>query len=193
MSRAWGREDQPDLAVERILEAAEKAFVELGVSAAGMNDIANFAGCSRGTLYRYFKNRHELHLAYAKCTSLSIQQRVHDRVDSIEDPGQRLAEFVLCTVQEVRGNPATAAWFTNGASGLATRMSRSAEIVGTLTDAFIPEGPGGSGDAAEHRLFERWLVRVVISLLSDPCESEAEERAMVERFVVPMAPRGLIG
>ena len=36
MKNAWGREERPELAVERILDAAEKAFIELGVSAVGM-------------------------------------------------------------------------------------------------------------------------------------------------------------
>ncbi len=37
----------------------------------------------------------------------------------------------------------------------------------------------------ETRLRARWMVRVVISLLALPGESESEERALVERFVAP--------
>jgi AcrR family transcriptional regulator len=186
MTGVWGREDQPDLAVEKILDAAEKAFVELGVSAAGMAEIASFAGCSRGTLYRYFKNRHELHLAYVKRASLAIQRSVHERVDAIEDAEQRMVEFILCTIQEVRGNPATAAWFAPGASGLAARMSRSAEVVETLTGSVVPEEAGTTDDGVDLPLRQRWLVRIVVSLLTDPGESEAQERRLVERFVVPV-------
>jgi len=185
VKNAWGREEQPDLAVDKILEAAEKAFVELGVSAAGMAEIANFAGCSRGTLYRYFKNRHELHLAYVKRTSLAIQREVGTAVASIEDPGERLVEYILHTVRKVRENPATAAWFASGASGMGARMSRSTEIVETLTTAFVPEVSNRPGDDTARRLRQRWLVRVVVSLLTDPAASEAEERTLVERFVVP--------
>ena len=80
MTRGWLREDQPDLAAEKILDAAEKAFIERGVSAAGMAEIAEAAGCSRGTLYRYFKNRHELHLAYVERAALVIRDRVRREV-----------------------------------------------------------------------------------------------------------------
>jgi AcrR family transcriptional regulator len=184
-SGAWGREEHPDLAVDKILEAAEKAFVELGVSAAGMAEIANYAGCSRGTLYRYFKNRHELHLAYVQRTSLAIQRDVHDRVASIEDTGQRLTEFILCTVQAVRDNPATAAWFAPGVSGLAARMSRSTELVETLTTAFVSERSSAEDSRADDDLRQQWLVRVVVSLLTDPGENDAQERSLIERFVVP--------
>ena len=34
-------------------------------------------------------------------------------------------------------------------------------------------------------LAARWLVRVIVSLLIAPGRDEAEERAIVERFVVP--------
>ncbi len=51
MATAWLRKEQPELAAEKILDAADKAFVERGgVSAAGMVMIAELAGCPRGTL-----------------------------------------------------------------------------------------------------------------------------------------------
>jgi AcrR family transcriptional regulator len=181
----WGRKDEPDQAIERILDAAEKAFVELGISAAGMNEIASFAGCSRGTLYRYFKNRHELHLAYVSRTSLEIQRRATEAVSHVEDPAERLVEYILRSLREVRDNPATAAWFLPSAKGSVTRMSRSAEVAGTLTQAFAAEPPSVPTDedaASNHR----WIIRVIVSLLSDPGEDEADERMMIERFVVPV-------
>ena len=53
MTGAWLREEQADLAADKILDAASRAFVELGVSRTGMGDIAQYAGCSRATLYRH--------------------------------------------------------------------------------------------------------------------------------------------
>ena len=44
------REDQADLAVAKIFEGAGQAFVDPGVG-----EIARYSGCSRGTLYRYFR------------------------------------------------------------------------------------------------------------------------------------------
>ena len=59
----WVREEEPEMAVQRIFDGAARAFVDLGVWGAGMGQIADYVGCSRGTLYRYFKNRHDLHMA----------------------------------------------------------------------------------------------------------------------------------
>lgn len=185
MANAWMREDAPDLAAERILDAAEKAFVELGVSGAGMAKIATFAGCSRGTLYRYFESRHVLHLAYVERTARRIVERVRLAIRGIEDPRERLVQGVLLALREVRRNPGAAAWFEPGAAGIAARMSRSSEVVDALTTRFVAGLLGPRGAGRESRLRARWLVRVIVSLLTLPGASRAEERALVERFVAP--------
>ena len=48
-----------------ILAAAEKVFLDKGVSAATMDEIASVAEVSKGTLYLYFKNKDDLFLAIA--------------------------------------------------------------------------------------------------------------------------------
>jgi AcrR family transcriptional regulator len=182
MSRGWLREEQPQLAEEKILDAAEKAFIELGVSAAGMAEIAEAAGCSRGTLYRYFKNRHELHLAYVRREGRAISARVQARVSDLEDPVERTVAYILGAVREVRANPGTAAWFATAAAGMGARMSQSGQVVEMLAGAFGQRAPM-QGEA--ERMRARWIVRVIVSLLSNPGQDEAEEREIVEHFVAP--------
>ncbi len=186
MTPAWLREEQPDLASDRILDAAEKVFIERGVSPAGMARIAESAGCSRGTLYRYFKNRDELHRAYVNREALRLIDRMSGDLQAISDPRERLVEVVLRSVREVRNNPATAAWFAPAESGRAARISRGSELIDTLAQAFLNRLPGANAQASRDPLTARWLVRVIVSLLSMPGEDEAEERALVERFVAPV-------
>jgi AcrR family transcriptional regulator len=185
VATAWHREDEPDLAAEKILDAAERAFVEVGVSAAGMAKIAEYAHCSRGTLYRYFPTRHDLHLAYVNRTARRIVERVRRAIESIDDPRERLVEGILRSLREARRNPGAVAWFEPGASGIAARMSRTSEVIDTLTTTFVAELLSGSGRDRAERLGARWLVRVIVSLLAMPGDSAAEERALVERFVAP--------
>jgi len=185
MTGAWLRAEQPELATEKILDAAEKAFVELGVSAAGMAEIAQTAGCSRGTLYRYFGNRHELHLAYVERAARRIVEQVREAASGLDDPRSRLVESIVLSLRLVRESPGTAAWFAPGVSELAARMSRTSEIVEPLTGSFAAALPGLKG-AADNQLAARWIVRVVVSFLANPGEDEAEERALIERFVAPV-------
>ena len=119
MSGTWGREEKPDVAALKILDGAAQAFVELGVSRAGMTEIARYAGCSRGTLYRYLKNRHELHLAFVNDRAVRLVAELRVELQEIHDPSRRLLEYIVRSVGKVRQNPSMAAWFEPSESGAA--------------------------------------------------------------------------
>ena len=108
MPGTWLREEQADLAALKILDGAAQAFVDLGVSRAGMGEIARYAGCLRGS-----------------------------------------------------------------------------EVIGCLADAFVSNLQGEPRDAPSSGMRARWMVRVIVSLLTMPGDSEEEERVLIERFVVP--------
>ncbi len=180
----WLREDEPDAAAEKILDAAEKVFIEVGVSGAGMAEVASAAGCSRGTLYRYFKNRHQLHLAYVRRAAGRISERLLAETAHIQDPQKQWVERMLGAVRLVRANPGTAAWFAPAASGLGTRMSQSAEVAEVMAQAF-GRPLGASASSPDGALRARWIIRVIVSLISNPAASEAEERQLLETFVAP--------
>jgi AcrR family transcriptional regulator len=185
MAGAWLREEQTDLAVDKILTAASQAFVDLGVSRTGMGHIAQYAGCSRGTLYRYFQNRHELHIAYINRAARELSNRLNDELTAIANPAERLIEGIARAVEDVRNTPGTAAWFAPGDSGIAARMSRSSEVIESAAESFVEKLLDPRGDDPSSRLRARWLVRVVVSLLTMPGENPAEERALIARFVAP--------
>ncbi|MBA2954988.1 TetR family transcriptional regulator [Nocardioides sp. MAH-18] len=145
---------------EAILDAAAGLFAGRGVNAVGMGEIARAAGCSRATLYRYFPDRHELHVAFV--------QREARRIGGLlptDDP----VEAILAALREVRARPELLAWFGAADAGTTAELAQSEAVVGML----------GDGETA------RWLVRVIVSLLIVPGRDETEERALVERFVVP--------
>jgi AcrR family transcriptional regulator len=186
MSTTWLREDQADLAVDKILDAAGKAFAERGVSATGMAEIARSAGCSRGTLYRYFKSRHELHVAFVNREGSRIAGHIEEELAGIRDPRKRLVEAIARSVREVRSRPETAAFFAPADSGNTARLSRRSEVIVSSASSVLM---GADPEGQANRLRARWLVRIIVSLLTLPGENEAEERALIERFVVP----GVIG
>ncbi len=185
MSGTWLREEQPDLAAQKILDGAARAFVDLGVSGAGMGEIARYAGCSRGTLYRYFKNRHELHVAFVNDRAMRLVAELRVELQDIGDPAQRLREYIVRAVKKVRRNPAMAAWFEPSESGIAARMSRGSEVIGSLADAFVSNLQGGPRQVPASEVGARWLVRMIVSLLTMPEDSEEAERVLIEKFVVP--------
>lgn len=185
MQGIWGREEQPERAVLRILDGAAQAFVDLGVSRAGMGEIARYAGCSRATLYRYFGSRHDLHLAFVNDRAMRLVAELRVELQDVEDPAELLGQYVLGAIRKVRENPSMAAWFEPAESGLTARMSRGSEVIASLADAFVSDLQNNPKDAATSGLRARWMVRVILSLLTMPAANADEERLLVEQFVVP--------
>lgn len=183
---SWGRRDQSDLAVEELLDAAGELFAEHGIAASSMADVARAAGCSRATVYRYFANRDELRLAYVNREAVRVARAVGATVAGIDDPSERLAAAVLGSVDQVRRTPTLAAWFSTEEQGIASQLASSSDVVDALAAGLLGDEEHRAEErrAEEHRAAARWLVRVIVSLLSAPADPD-EERALVERFVVP--------
>ncbi len=170
----WLAEDRSRIAAERILDAAGELFAERGIGAVAMGDIARAAGCSRATLYRYFPDRHELHLAYVHREARRVGRLVAADVAKVADPEQRVATAVLAAVRRVRASPSLAAWFGAGDAAATAELAQSSPVIEAL-----------GRTAVDDPLAARWVVRVIVSLLTAPGRTAVEERAMVERFVVP--------
>ncbi len=170
----WLAEDRSRMATERILDAAGELFVRHGVGAVAMGDVARAAGCSRATLYRYFADRHELHVAFVHREARRVGELVAADAARVDDPGRRLVAAVLSALRHVRAAPELAAWFARGDAVATAELAQSSTVIEALGRTVVDDP-----------LAARWVVRVIVSLLIAPGRDGAEERAMVERFVAP--------
>ena len=168
----WISEQRTDLAAEKILDAAAQLFVEKGVTAVGMADVARRAGCSRATLYRYFDGRRALQLAFVHREARRIGAVVAAEVAGPD----RVVDAIEIAVREVRADPTLIAWFRLGDAGLASEIAHSSDVIDALATGFL------DGDEP----LARWVVRVIVSLLTVPGRDNADERAMLEQFVAPL-------
>ena len=184
MAGDWLGGRRQEAATDRILDAAERLFTEDDPASVGMNEIAAAAGCSRATLYRYFDNREALRTAYVHRETRRLARGIAERIDGIDDPGERLIGAMAAALQMVRESPALAAWFATSRPPIGGEFAGRSEVITALAAAFLdslgPEDPA----TVERRA--RWLVRVLTSLLMFPGRDEADEKAMVEEFVVPI-------
>ncbi len=180
----WLAARRTEVAADRILDAANDLFARQEAATVGMNEIASAAGCSRATLYRYFENREALYTAYVHRESYRLYREMTDQIMSITDPAERLIEGMMTSLRNVRESPALASWFATTARPIGVEMAEQSEVIKALVEAFVVSLAPDDADVVERRA--RWLVRVMSSLLAFPGHDEADERAMLEEFLVPI-------
>ena len=182
-SGAWLDSDYGALAAQRLLDAAGELFAERGVAAVGMADVAEAAGCSRATVYRYFANRTELRTAFVHREARRVGAAVAEELAGITDPHERVLTGVQAAIRRVRLDPTLAGWFRDDGGGIAMSMAQSSPVIDTIVSGFLGETtPRQSADPATQRR-ARWLVRLIMSLLAMPSEDPDDERELLERFV----------
>lgn len=180
MSKTWLADDVTEVATERIVDAAEALYAEHGLNGISMDAVAQAAGCSRATLYRYFENRRALQFAFAHREALRIVEVVANRLESIDDPLERAVEAVVGAIGEVRAKPSLLAWVVPGQTGQISQVLRESPLIESFTARFV----GGRDDIPDLDL-ARWVLRCIVSFLAVPGADAAEERRMIERFLAP--------
>lgn len=192
-NKQWFRHPRGDAAVGDLLDAAGRAFAELGVANATMIDICRYAGCSRATLYRYFENRHALHLAYVNRAALAIaatQAELPLRSDT--DPVEALTNRIVTGLRAVRSDPLLATWFEPANLWVPIALSQDSEVLRALATGFIDDLHLGRISSAEIERRGSWLLRSIVALLAMPGPDDASERAMVATYLVPALLQDLI-
>ncbi|MDT5334849.1 MAG: hypothetical protein QOD90_354 [Mycobacterium sp.] len=176
----WLAASRGDVAAEKILDAAEQLFTRHDPASVGMNDIAKASGCSRATLYRYFENRDALYTGYVHREAQRVFRELAALDTDAKAPGERLVDGILASLHRVRESPALSSWFAPDKRPIGGDMADRSEVIQARTEAYL----GALGvDDVERRA--RWLVRVMVSLLVFPGRDEADERGMLEEFVLP--------
>ena len=184
MSGDWLAARRTEVAADRILDAAGELFAQKEAATVGMHEIASAAGCSRATLYRYFENREALYTAYVHREAYRLYREMTDQINSVVDPSERLIEGMLASLRNVRESPALASWFATTQRPIGAEMAEQSEVIKALTEAFVISLGPDDAELVAHRA--RWLVRVMTSLFLFPGHDDADERAMLEEFVVPI-------
>jgi AcrR family transcriptional regulator len=180
----WLSERRIEVAADRILDAAEELFTRNDPGSVGMNEIAQAAGCSRATLYRYFENREALRTAYVNRETYRLFDEIKEKISGITNPRERLSAGITTTLRLVRESPALSSWFATTQPPIGGELAEQSDVITALAAAFV--NSLGADDPAVVESRGRWLVRVITSLLIFPGRDVADEQAMVEEFVVPI-------
>ncbi len=184
MSEGWISEDRVALATERLLDAAGEVFARNGVQATTMAEVATEAGCSRATLYNHFGDRRALEVAFVHRQALALSAEIGRAAAGIADPARRAVKAFSQALAAVRSDPRMAAWFSASDVGVATAISADSEVLEALSSAFAGNLVADLDDDDIARR-GRWVIRLMVSLLSMPESDPREERRLIEEFFVP--------
>lgn len=91
---------------ESILDAAELAFRDSGVSRTSLDQIARRAGCTRGAVYWHFQNKADLFRALMERTEVPLFERFEAAVgQDVDDPVEAMREATVFAVSDLATNP----------------------------------------------------------------------------------------
>jgi len=84
-----------DRRLGKILAHATDVFYEKGYQGASMRDLSRSSGMSLAGLYYYFESKEKLLYLIQKHTFTTIVERVHERLEDVSGPEQRIRVFIL--------------------------------------------------------------------------------------------------
>lgn len=194
-SRRWG-DDRAILDDEeargRILDAAGRCIVRRGNTQFRMGEVADEAGVSRSTVYRYFPGRDDVLLALILARVDSALGELVRSLAAPDDPARSVPEMILARVESVDGDPLNEALFAAESTAVATALERGSEpIVETLLRHYEPllerwRSAGRLHADLDLRSVVQWLHATTLFLLAPSWRHRpaADKREFVEQFVV---------
>ncbi len=194
-SRWWGDERailDDEEARKRILDAAGRCILRRGNTQVRMGEVADEAGVSRSTVYRYFPGRDEVLLGLMLKRVDNALANLVRSLPAPEDPVRSVPEMVLARVESVDGNPLNDALFAAESTAVATALEKGSEpIVELLLSHYGPQLKrwklaGRLHDDLDPRSLVQWLHTTTLFLLTPSWRyrSLADKREFVDQFVV---------
>jgi len=165
----------PNVARDRLLDAAESCFSRFGVAKTTLEDIASEAGVSRATVYRYFEGgRDEVILGVVLRDTRQFLRALTRRINKEANLGDAVVEGVMYTVAAVRKNPQLALLFAPEVAGQTTTIAGASKALFDISAEYL--GPFFAEAAASGQLRDgvevddatEFVMRMVLSLLSVP-------------------------
>lgn len=194
-SRRWG-DDRAILddeeARRRILDAAGRCIVRRGNTQFRMGEVADEAGVSRSTVYRYFPGRDDVLLGLMLARIDTALGELVRSLPAPDDPVRSVPEMVLARVESVDGNPLNEALFAAESTAVASALEKGSEpIVELLLRHYGPlldrwKAAGLLYPDVDFRSIVQWLHAATLFLLAPSWRYRpaADKREFVEQLVV---------
>lgn len=167
----------------RIVDAAERCFERWGAAKTSIDDVANEAGLSRATVYRYIGTRSELITALGMRAWDRNSRQWHATVASTLSGKERVVSALLWSRDWVLSfaEPSLAQALSESES---FRVSSHEWYVGLLGEMVTA---GELEKNVDVDSLASWVVYIRNSIWTDTTSSEVDLRAMLTRHLLPAA------
>lgn len=178
----------------RVVDAAERYVERNGLSRIRIEEIAEEAGCSRATIYRYFADKDELVREVLIRRAQRISAKLSRLIGTIDDPAELLVQGIARGVDEFRRDPYFESFYGPASAGTTTSIAGgSPAIRAVVGEAMTPlfdlaEAAGRLRPGVTRDDLTEWIMLVTTALLVIPQPSlgtrENQERYL-RLFLVP--------
>ena len=187
-------EPQPD-PVATILAAARRCYLARGISATGMQDVAESAGVARSTVYRYFPGRDDLLVATIKGEMEQLNARIRKKLAKFSDPADQVVEGMIVAIKEVPRRPLLRAVFASEEDSRARQAIWGSDVIVRFGEELMDhvirpaQSAGLLQDAVPPEVLVEWVYRLLLSFLTLPSNwirTDAQLRATLRALLVPV-------
>ena len=168
-----------------LLEVARDCIARHGFSKVTLSDVAQAAGVTRPTVYRYFESAEELLNAAAVTASGGFLERMRARTMRLDDPVERVVETLVISITEIPEDPYLSELF---------RIRDAVSVRAAQQNAFVANelrlyfGDRWRGTDRERDELAEVLMRLLQSFVADPgSERDARQlRQFLSRWLGPI-------
>jgi TetR/AcrR family transcriptional regulator len=192
--RRWGTASallDDDEARRRLVAAAVRCIVRRGTGRISMDEVADEAGVSRATVYRYYRNREDLVLGVLLSRLDAAMDLVVRSLEEPDSAARSIPALILVSIGLVYGDAVNEALFSPDSRPLVTGLEMADPIADGVYRHIAPlllrwQADGQLSPDLDLRVTARWLNGVSVMLMTPPwLEMPVEEkRAFLDRYVV---------
>ncbi|NTW05657.1 MAG: TetR/AcrR family transcriptional regulator [Peptococcaceae bacterium] len=131
---------------KRLFDSAAKVFAKKGFDKATVDEIADYAGVAKGTIYYYFRGKEELFLFLMEEGMERLRLRIESKINDADEIAYSLGKIIDIHVDFVKENSDLCIILLSEAWGISARQERLQDmldkyysIVGKFIDAGIAQ------------------------------------------------------